>query len=102
LNQENERLMRTKTEDGFLSTGIIVSAGGRQEKRVYYRRVPDALAPLKAPIERLIELAKSEGQKELYQQAKLILPAGFEVNYRMAMGTAPPQDYSRIILMIPP
>jgi hypothetical protein len=94
--------MRTKTENGFLSTEIIVSAGGRQEKRVCHRRVPGALAPLKAQIQRLIELAKSEGQKELYQQAKLILPADFEVNYRMAMSTASPEDYSRIILMIPP
>ena len=81
-----------------LSTQIIVSAAGRQEKRVYYRKLPNELLPLKAQIERLIELTKGKGQKDLCHQGKPILPADFEFRYQMTMGTAPPEDYYEYII----
>ena len=56
-----------------LSTEIIVSAAGRQEKRVYYLGLPDKLVPLREQIEKLIELTKSKGKKEVYHQGKPVL-----------------------------
>ncbi len=58
-----------------LSTEVIVSAAGRSEKRSYYRRLPEELAPLKAQIEALIEVTRSQGKKELYHQGKAVPPA---------------------------
>jgi hypothetical protein len=52
----------------ILSFEIIVSSGVGQEKRTYYRKLPEDLASLRTLLETLIDRAKSKGKKELRRQ----------------------------------
>lgn len=54
----------------IFSYEILVTADGRQEKRTYYRKLPEQLAPLQTAFDKLIELAKAQGRKALYHQGK--------------------------------
>lgn len=55
-----------------LSTEVIVTAGGCEYKKVYYRVVPSQLAPLRAEVERVIQRLKASGSRELLHQGKRI------------------------------
>jgi hypothetical protein len=54
----------------ILSTEVIVSYAGEKIERRYFRKLPDALAPLRAAAEALIERAKRQGSWGLYHQGQ--------------------------------
>jgi hypothetical protein len=51
-----------------LRTEVLVTEGGREHKRVYYRRIPEALEPLRAEVERLIGLVRAKGKLGVWCQ----------------------------------
>jgi len=54
----------------IISYEILVSVSDTRLKRRYYRRVPDALAPLDGVFVGLIDRLKAEGRHGLYHQGK--------------------------------
>jgi len=46
----------------ILRTEVLVKAGGREHKRIYYRRIPEVLQPLRAEVERLAGVAQAQGK----------------------------------------
>jgi hypothetical protein len=56
----------------ILRTEILISWGGQQHKRVYYRTVPGALTPLMTEIDRQVERLIAHGQRGLYHRGKRV------------------------------
>jgi hypothetical protein len=54
-----------RTSD-ILRTEVMVTVGGREHKRVYYRRIPEALKPLDAEVERHISWVRTKGKLAVF------------------------------------
>jgi hypothetical protein len=55
-----------------ISTEVILKVGQRSDKRVFYRQLPQTLAPLKAEVERLVTAVKAQAKHTLWHQGKQI------------------------------
>jgi hypothetical protein len=56
----------------ILRTELVITRGGDEATRIYYKHVPDALAPLKKEVEAMIERVKAKGEHGLYAGDKKI------------------------------
>jgi hypothetical protein len=62
----------------ILSTEVIVRVGGHAFSRRYFRRVPEALEPLRTEVERITREVVERGERGVYHQGRLLmaLPPG--------------------------
>jgi hypothetical protein len=54
----------------ILSTEVIVTVNSRAFSRRYFRRVPEALGPLRAEVERRVREVDARGQRGLFHQGR--------------------------------
>ncbi len=59
----------------ILSHEIVLTADGSEVKRRYFRKEPEALGPLRAAVNGLIDLARTQGRYGLYHQGNEVSPS---------------------------
>jgi hypothetical protein len=59
----------------ILSYEIVLTANGAEVKRRYFRKEPDALGPLRAAVNGLIDLTRTQGRYGLYHQGSEVSPS---------------------------